>query len=255
MAADQAAGNQYTTFFGAVRPFTSSVAGLGNIVSHQAAGQTSFVVLKRETVGNILAHETGHTLGLHHTHSNNPPAATTPPGCFGFANAKPNSSSPPNTDWPWTNVLDQPFGNNRIQSTKGLEVGFDVAAQMALDPNFTYELMSYCLPMWISPLRFSGHDDHPRRRPGSDSFIHRTYAGGAQCPASASHHLHGTILDGDGVHSKQRSGAQIDPLFQYTLQGDTSGGSGGYSLQVQGAGGNVLFTQKFALWQRAAGGR
>lgn len=139
---DLLAGRQ-TYYLGQVRPdVPGGIGGMAaNIPGHGAASRTSAIRLGVETVNETAAHETGHMLGLRHTNTNVPDAtmANVPPGCY-------NLAVDPGTDWT--------FANNLIQSTAGLEVGFDVAGRKSVDPNSNYEIMSYCTPRWISPLRY-----------------------------------------------------------------------------------------------------
>jgi hypothetical protein len=91
----------------------------------------------REATVQIITHETGHTLNLRHTNTD-VPTATNAPGCYNFA--KDNQ-----TDW----------GSRQLPQSPGrLEWGFDVETKTLIDPSTTFDVMSYCIPRWISPLRF-----------------------------------------------------------------------------------------------------
>jgi hypothetical protein len=123
---------QYTTYLGMVRPAVpGGVGGKANAIpSHGAAARSSVQRLGVEANTEVIAHETGHTLGLKHTNTQAPAATTAPPGCYNLAEDK-------TTDWG--------FPNNDIQSAYMLEYGFDVATRTVLDPTKTFDLMSYCV--------------------------------------------------------------------------------------------------------------
>lgn len=128
-------------YYGMARPeLAGGTGGMANdIPGTGAISRTSVTRLGVETATEVVAHEAGHTLGLRHTNNGVPGAAGSPPGCY-------NTAFDPATNWP--------FANNRIQSPERLEVGFDVVARRTLDPQDTYEIMSYCVPRWISPQRY-----------------------------------------------------------------------------------------------------
>ena len=221
--------NRRTVYFGMVRPDAPGPAGVGKLPGHAALAVESIKRFASNTEANFetIAHETGHTLGLKHTFTNFPPATVSPPGCYGFANDA-------STDWPWKNGAFTPDGNNRIQSLAGLEVPFDISARQALNPDVTYEIMSYCLPRWISPLR--------------TKTVIKTLNGGvvnsplAPTPLTTLSTQPFWIVTG----TIPVSGPPVfGPLFQSTLTGDTSGGAGAYSLEVQTGAGAALFTQQF----------
>lgn len=242
-SASPAPPNPYTVYYGMVRPIQSDYTGMSSLKSHQAASFTSDLIFtpKIESAPQTVAHETGHALGLKHT--NSPvPQVTTPPGCDAFAQDD-------STDWPWKGTSSQSPGSNQIQSAQGLEVGFDVIAKKALNPNFTYELMSYCFPKWIAPQRYKTEIE--------------TLGGGAvTSPSVAPVPLAPTTARAVAPRPRAVSTqpfwmvtgtvppsgpGQFGPLFQSTITADTGGGSGPYSLEVQNAASAVLFTQHFAL--------
>lgn len=230
---DQLAGRR-TTYFGMIRPSVGGLAGLANgIPSHGAAAVTSGDGFP---VGQTVAHETGHTLGLRHTN-------TALPGSGCFANAPDNS-----TDWSYpTGIAGSASNTNYIQSSKGTEIGFDVEQGVPLSSTSTFELMGYCSPSWISPQRYKtmiywlggGSVASPSvvSTAGQSNNTGRArLAAAAAVPASSFWVVSG-VLQGQGV--------QFDPLFQYTIQGDTSTGTGNYQLAVEDAAGNKLFVRQF----------
>lgn len=91
---------------------------------------------------DVVAHEVGHTLGLVHTMNANPAPAVpgAAPGCWGPGDLVPGST--PN----WL------YADNTIQSSAGPEYGFNVATGTVINPATTFDIMSYCTPVWISPL-------------------------------------------------------------------------------------------------------
>ncbi len=235
--------NRRTTYFGMVRPAPTDgtpdpLGGTGGIAdgipSHGAMGRTSALRFKSntETTVEVVGHETGHTLGLHHTNTDVPANLAAPPGCY-------NLAADSGTDWP--------FPDNRIQSTARLEVGFDVATHTIIDPNVNYELLSYCSPRWISPQRYKtmvstlagGAVTSPSLRGSSAS---NARIDGSARPADTPSASSAFWLVSGSISN---SVAAFDPLFQLVTQGDTSTGTGTYSLQVRGTNSSVLFTRLF----------
>jgi len=192
-----------------------------------------------------VAHEHGHALGNQHTNTGFP-MQNLAPGCYNYAQDS-------TTNWPWKGTLvvnpngsvtETVNGNNRIQSNVGLEVGFDVAGRVPLDPNSTYEILSYCSPRWVAPQRYKamilnlggGVVTTPSSEPVPVSPNART-AEPRISPVQPFWMISGMI--------PSSGPPQFDPLFQYVQQGDISGGSGTYSLVVQNSAGTPLFTQHF----------
>ena len=217
--------SQRTTFFGMARPnVPGGIGGIADAIpGHAAFSRTSALrfASNTETVVEVVAHETGHTLGMKHTNTNVPAVSAAPPGCYNFAQDG-------STDWP--------FPNNRIQSLQGLEVPFDVAAKATLDPNTTYDVLSYCSPRWISPQRYK------------TGIL--TLGGGAVTSVSAPEVSAPVATQAFWTVSGSVPTVgppQFDPLFQSVLQGDLGGGSGNYSLEVQNAAAAVLFARHFNL--------
>ncbi len=245
-AIGDALSGRRTTYFGMVRPAPASPAvdplgGQGgqaqNIPSYGAAGRTSALRFANntETTVGVVAHETGHTLGLKHTNTDNPSTPAAPPGCYNFA-------SDSSTDWSYpTGTPGSESNTNGIQSTAGPEVGYDVALQAIVNPSTTYEVMSYCSPRWISPQRYKtmiatlggGPVASPSVREASPATLPMVTPSSTVMPFWQ---VKGSI---DG------STAKFLPLFQVDVKGDTSTGTGTYSLVVEDAKGNALFTRHF----------
>lgn len=202
-------------YYGMIRPaLPGGTGGMANdIPGHGAGSRTSVLRLGVETASEVVAHEAGHMLGLRHTNTNVPAAAGSPPGCY-------NTAVDPATDWA--------FGNNRIQSTARLEVGFDVVARRPLDPQNTFDVMSYCVPRWISPQRYK--------------TLIAALSGGAVTSASVTAAVEagqawlvsGSIVN-DTLH--------LDPLF--TFETASQPGEGTHRVDVLDGAGAVLVTRAF----------
>lgn len=235
-----AQSGQYTVYMGAVRPAPTDgsadplegVGGMADDVGSIAAlARTSVPRFNdnAETNEEVVAHETGHTLGLRHTNTQAPYTVSAPPGCYNFA-------ADTNTDWS--------FANNEIQSTTRPEVGYDVAAHAALDPSSTFEMMSYCSPRWISPERYKtmiatlggGTVSTPSARAAKTLGKHALASPSAAGTTAAFWTVSGSIANNT---------VSFAPLLQLTLWNSTATGSGSYSLQEQGSGGTVLFQRNF----------
>lgn len=202
-------------YYGMIR--TSLPGGMGGmadaIPGNGAGSRTAVVRLGVDTMAETVAHEVGHTLGLKHTNNDVPQAASTPPGCY-------NLAADSSTDWP--------FANNYIQSTARLEVGFDVAARRALDPQNTFDIMSYCVPRWISPLRYKRLITSLSGGPVTSPTVPVPAAVGPAWLVS------GTITSG---------AAQLNPLF--VVDATSNPGAGTHVVEAVDGGGGVLASSRF----------
>ncbi len=220
----------HRVYYGMIRPaLPGGTGGMAHDLPSRGAGSRSSVTrLGVETVAEVVAHETGHTLGLRHTNNGLPAAGASPPGCY-------NLAVDGATDWA--------FADNRIQSAARLEVGFDVATKKALAPESTFEIMSYCVPRWISPQRYrsmitaldggaAARIARPVRKPKARRMGPAVAAAGGFWTVSGS-------IDGS-------SGAvSFDPLFDDAAQGPADSGSGSHRLEVRDAADNVLALRRF----------
>jgi hypothetical protein len=230
-------GGEHRTYFGMVRPAVpGGIGGIAHgIPSHAALGRTSAIRLGVETAPEVVAHETGHTLGLRHT-NNGAPAAGAVPGCY-------NLAVDGGTDWP--------FADNRIQSAARLEVGFDVGALKPLAPETTFDIMSYCVPRWISPLRYK----RALTALGGGNVAGASFGAGDEAmalalpaPGPAPGSTPNALVDGVfwTVSGTIEAGAAVfDALFDDARRGPDDSGDGSHSIEVRSSGGAVLFTRRF----------
>ncbi|MCC6853773.1 MAG: hypothetical protein IT502_15830 [Rubrivivax sp.] len=228
----------HTVYYGMIRPaLPGGTGGMAHDIPARGAGsRTSATRLGVETVDEVVAHETGHTLGLRHTNTDVPVAGAAPPGCY-------NLAADGATDWA--------FANNRIQSAARLEVGFDVLGSGPRDPDNTFDILSYCVPRWISPQRYKtalaalggGAVNTPSTAPRRASRVMARpnnprsplTAGGA-----ALWTVSGTIVAGQ---------VQFDPLFDDAAAGAAGDGSGSHRMEAQSGAGAVLATRWFTPTQ------
>jgi hypothetical protein len=213
-------GSSGTTvkYYGMSRPGLPGSTGgqASGIHGKGAISRTSVVRLNTETASEVVAHETGHMLGLRHTDTSVPMAAGSSPGCYSTAHD-------PTTDWP--------FENNRIQSTTRLEVGFDVSEHKPLNPQNTYDIMSYCVPRWISPQRYK--------------MLITELSGGAVTSASAVQGPTSAAFESVWLISGRIVGesVQFDPLFSLDRGSVVSDGT--HRVDVLDLAGAVLATAPF----------
>lgn len=186
--------------------------------SRGALGRSSVQVFGMDFTQEMVAHEVFHTMGRRHTNNGNP-ASGRFPGCFGFA-------LDGATDWPYRNL------DNRIRSgppaDSMLEVGFDVARGRALDPRSTFDVMSYCAPLWVSPHTYRRLLDEALEKAG---------------PVPATKQEAGEFWKLSGTASG--AGVELDPVFRLSTIGPTDEGAGVLRLEVRSATGETLFTRRF----------
>jgi hypothetical protein len=180
---------------------------------------------------DTVAHETAHMLRRQHTNTE------TPATHCGLSEGDPQ--------WP--------YGDNRIQSGHPIpdgaplksEVGFDVTRRRAVTPtdvndlihNNMFDVMSYCVPVWVSPFTYVGLLDVldpppplPVGTPGTFWLV--------------SGFLEDLAVD-------------FQPLFTFDAIGPLETGAGTHRIEVRDASGLVLFTRFFipsVAHTRVAGG-
>lgn len=205
-------------YFGMVRP--NILGGIGGdthaLPSRGAAARTSVIRFGMETIDDVVAHEIGHSLGGHHTGTNNPPTAA-PPGCY-------NLAGDPQTDWPFP-------GDNRIQSVTQLETGFDLVAGQPIIPDSTYDIMSYCIPRWISPFHYR-------------QFMNSLGAT-ASIPVPPPPLSLPVVAEFWTVSGTIGNSVEFDPVFQLQTAVPQDAGSGTHQIQVLDSSGAVLFDRFF----------
>ena len=235
-AAADAAGPMKTDYVALYRQavFNTGIADLGgNGITipdnADAAGPNSL---------SMIEHEVGHTLGLVHTPIDIPQIMySLPPGCWG-----PGASVP---DFPpvWT------YPTNNIQSSTGLEYGFDVANHKIVNAANTYELMAYCMPQWISPINYKlaiiplNPNNGVVNSPNAIRTPVAPVASATPRPATAPSLVQGAYWNVSGTIPS--TGATLDPIFTETIDGFTDQGSGSYSIQAMNGAGQSLYTRYF----------
>ncbi|MBI4200733.1 MAG: PD40 domain-containing protein, partial [Chloroflexi bacterium] len=197
-------------YYGMVRPGIPGGTGgyASGIPGRAAASRTSVIRQGVETNDQVVAHETGHLLGVRHTNKDQPAAS-----CYNLA---------------WDDATDWAYADNLLRSGAApgvLEVGFDVANRAVMLPESKFELMSYCVPRWVSPRTYLGFLDvldPPPPQPQGQPWTYWQVAG--------------TISGGS---------ASLQPLFTFDTLGLTGAGTGTHRIEVRDGGGAVLFTRFF----------
>lgn len=210
-------------YMGMVRSDAPGTVGgiAAGIPSHGAASRITVTRLGVETNEEVMTHETGHMLGLRHTNTDVPLAQdpdgdgeNDPPGCYFLA----QDSS---TSWPYPDNLIQSGPAHDPQP----EVGFDLANRIPIDPETTFELMSYCTPRWVSPQYYLEMlevlDPPPPLPPGTRGPF--------------------WVISG----SFFEAGLELDPLYKLEWAADPGQGSGSHRIEVRDASGNLLTTRWF----------
>ena len=186
-----------------------------------------------DALAEVVTHETGHTLGLMHTNLMVSPLDTTYPGCY-------NNALDDTTDWP-------PFITNNVQSTNGPEYPFNVTTHTLMDPVSTYELMSYCMPRWISPPRYATVTTALNGGSVAEPYLRSVAQAKSRSDSPARAQLttvSGSYWEVSGVIGA--NGVTFAPVFQNTMQGMTDAGTGTYTIVAQDAQGSALYTRYFS---------
>jgi uncharacterized repeat protein (TIGR03803 family) len=228
-ASSDASSNTRTDYAG-IYQHVYSDTGIGWLGGHALIIADSATRQGVTATQQVLAHETGHTLNIPHTGTSDPPGSLQP-SCWGPGSV---SAGEPNS-WLWA--------TNRLQSSAGFEEGFDVEQQTIVDGFNDFDVMSYCMPRWISPLNYK--QMFAELNGGS---VTSPNVKGA--PRKAVAHPKPAVTFAPGSYwtvsgSIPSTGFVLDPIFTETTTGTSDPGTGTYSIQVQGAAGQVLFTRKF----------
>lgn len=228
-------GNSYTTYFG-IYPGNVDGSGLtASIPGHGALNGdvTTFLGIDDSAPGD--AHETLHSIGLRHTNLSVTTSKTIP-GCYGAA-------SDSNSTWP--------YASNRVQSSNGYEYGFDVAKhQVQQDP--TFDIMSYCIPQWISPFQYKlaiydlngGSVTSPSIAPP----VATPYSATSATPEAARPNALPVAAAGNYWEiggTIAATGTTLDPVFTQKIIGSTDPGTGSYAIKVLSGSSAVLYTRYF----------
>ena len=255
-AADKAAdlsANQQTIYVG-VGPKTTYSSGY-NFVHYQGAASSAPAaeVPQTLTVGfdspkptdatqQTLAREVGAALGVLYTNVAPPQQSAvwnfTPPGCWGKA-----------TNPSGINISPWPYATNNIQSSQGLEYGFDVVNDAVMDPNNTFDIETYCYPTWIAPFDYKellsalggGFIASP-------SVVRSTSASLATSTATVHPRAQLTLAQGAYMQvggTIAGTDVTFNPIFTETMNGSTDPGTGTYSIVEQSSTGQALYTRYF----------
>ena len=205
-----------------------------------------------ETNAEVMAHETGHVFKLEHTGSLIPYAAHAAPGCHADVDGKapqPYDPSDPSDAaykndffWPYVNTyitFHKPdaiwdYGNYLFSgdpANRKMEAGLDFTRNRVRgtdtgEPNQSFEMMSYCVPRWVTPWSYTA--------------MYQGLTGGTTTliPLSL-----GTFDEVSGTVTA--SGIAFEPVFTLQTSGPTDQGSGSYRVEVRDSGGGVLYTRWF----------
>jgi hypothetical protein len=151
-----------------------------------------------------------------------------------------------------------PFKTNNVQSTQGLEYGYDVPNLKVLDPNVTWDVEALCDPTWVSPFDYTSILNILSG--GTASFVLNPLpldlrSPGRVKPASQLRAQTltqdqtpitltlGTYLQVSGTLGA--TSASLNPIFSETMYGLTDPGSGTYSIVEQGSSGQAIYTRYF----------
>ncbi len=228
-ASNDASSNTRTDYAGIYKHVYGNT-GIGGLGGHALLIADSATRQGVDATQQVLAHETGHTLNIPHTGTADP-SGSVEPSCWGPGAVFAGQAN----SWLWA--------TNRLQSSGGFEEGFDVELQTVVDGYNDFDVMSYCMPRWISPLNYK--QMFPELNGG---LVSSPNAKGA--PQKAVAHPKPAVTFAAGSYwtvsgSIPTTGLVLDPIFTETTTGTSDPGTGTYSIQVENAGGQVLFTRHF----------
>lgn len=200
--------------YGMVRPEVPSIwGGMAAEGVGTAAGKVGVPF-----AAEIVAHETFHLLGRQHT-------GITGPACWG-------AGTNPDPYW-------QTVGTNGIQ-----EVGFNTQLRVPILPESTFDVMSYCAPVWISPHTYKG-------------ALVRLSSGGVgaasltQAPVEVQTFTQSDFWSISGVI--ESTAVTLEPVFEVSTKASTDPGSGTYRIDVEDGTSSILFTRFFEPTHAEAG--
>jgi uncharacterized repeat protein (TIGR03803 family) len=234
-AAADAAGQTRTDYAGVYDPSISST-GIAGYGGHNLLVPARAPRLGRDATLAVVAHETGHTLSLTHTELDNPASANgLAPGCYG----------------PGAGITGVPtnwvYSTDNVQSSEGPEYGFDVTSQAVIDPTNTYDIMSYCVPRWISPINYNRAFAALNGGTVTSASVRGKAANQSAQPA-AQPRVTPPLVQGSywGVSgSIQSAGVTLNPIFTQTMSAFTDPGTGTYSIEALSATNQPLYTRYF----------
>jgi len=234
-AAADVSGQTRTDYSGVYDPSISST-GISGYGGHNLLVPARAPRLGRDATLAVVAHETGHTLSLTHTELDNPASTNgLAPGCYGPG--APIRGAPTN----WI------YATDNVQSSAGPEYGFDVASQAVIDPTNTYDIMSYCVPRWISPINYNRAFAALNGGTVTTASLGKVPANPLTRPA-AQPTATPPLVQGSywGVSgSIQSAGVTLNPIFTETMSAFTDPGTGTYSIQALSATNQPLYTRYF----------
>lgn len=215
--ARDALGLEDRRYFGIAR----TAVGMQTVILGKASGIPSRGAVSLSTAfdrgvdvsADTVAHETGHMLGRRHTNTDIPMA-----DCSLAGDPQPN--------WP--------YSDNRLRSGSGantvVETGFDVATRSPVPGATNYEIMSYCIPVWISSFTYNGILINALDKPFTAAATTSTAELGEYWLISG-------VID--------ETKAVLDPLYQLSTFGTADSQTGTHAIDLVDANGNVLFTRFF----------
>ena len=162
----------------------------------------------------------------------------TPPGCWDTA-----------TNPSGVNISPWPYDTNNIQSSQGLEYGYDVTNLAVIDPNNTFDIGTYCYPTWIAPFDYKelisslggGYSFSPSIARATSSSLAKSTA--AVQPKAQLTLAQGAYMQVGGTIAG--TAVSFNPIFTEMMNGSTDPSTGTYSIVEQNSTGQALYTRFF----------
>ncbi len=116
-----------------------------------------------------------------------------------------------------------------------------------LDPQQTFDLMSYCYPRWLTPFDYDKVISTLKGGTAPGPFLREPHgtdaSAGGQLQAADTGSSCRCLLEVAGtIHA---AGVVFEPVFQDTFAGTSAAGAGTYSIEEQNAQGLALYTRFF----------